>query len=536
MLADARELRPNAVLKCDICIIGAGPAGITLAKRLEGQGLEVFVFEAGGEGIDEATDELLLGEVVPHEYPLKNEPYPLGTTRAKGIGGSSLRWCLPGGWRARPMDPIDFEKRDGVPESGWPITYDELLPFYRRAREFCGLDSEHDDVAFWANAEGEDNMLLHGDGVRSEYFLRSDNELYSKRKDEFAQSQSLTLVTFASIIDLESNSEARFVTAATGRTLAGNEFRVEAKTFVLAAGGIDNARILLQSNGTAKGGLGNDHDLVGRFFMEHPHIFTGLLELQNRADADRMGFYAKLRERSGNSVEGTLCLSQEVLRQNALPNCSFWIWGIGLKEALKKLAMDTPFARKWLLQRADRVRQGLHMGDLVRDLGQVLDIPVQRLIFRRSQNNLFRLYAESEQIPNPESRVTLSDEQDALGAHRVKLDWRLQDEDFDTIRRSQELLSQRLQALGIGRLQQLLGDENPSTSLGVGNHQIGTTRMSAAPSKGVVDENGRVHGVANLYVAGSSVFATSGAANPTLTIVALAIRMGDTLLRRHAAE
>jgi choline dehydrogenase-like flavoprotein len=534
MLINAQELESNTVLKCDICIVGAGPAGITLAKQMEGKGLNVLVVEAGGEGIDKATDDLLLGEVSDPEYPVKSDPYPLGTTRAKGIGGSSLRWCLPGGWRARPMDPIDFEKRDGVPESGWPITYDDLRPYYKRARAFCGLDSEHDDVAFWANAEGEDNLVINDGGVRSEYFFRADNELYSKRKDEFARSESLTLITFANIMEFESTANARLVTAAKGKTLAGNEFTVEAKTFVLAAGGIDNARLLLESNGTAKEGLGNDHDLVGRFFMDHPHIFTGLLELQNRADADRMGFYATLRQRSGDSIEGTLCLSEDLIRQHALPNCSFWVWGVGIKGALKRLAMDTPIARDWLLRRADRVRQGLNLGNLVRDLGHVIDIPVQRWLYRRSQNNLFRLYVESEQIPNPESRVTLSSERDELGARRTKLDWRLQTEDFDTIRRSQELLSQQLQELGIGKLQRMLGDETPRTNLGVGNHQMGTTRMSDAPDKGVVDKDGRVHGVENLYVAGSSVFPTSGAANPTLTIIALTIRMGDTLLGRSS--
>jgi choline dehydrogenase-like flavoprotein len=531
MLIDARELPSDALLQCDICIVGAGPAGITLAKEMEGKGLDVLVLEAGGEGIDEATDDLLLGEVTDPRYPIESEPYPLRTTRAKGIGGSSLRWCLPEGWRARALDPIDFEQREGIPYSGWPITFEEIRPYYERARQFCRLDSEHDDPAYWANDGDENNLLIHEGGVKSKFFFRADTHLYSRRKNEFARSESLTLVTFANVVELETGPEARRVVSAKAKTLAGNELRVEAKTFVLAAGGIDNARILLGSNRVAKHGLGNDRDLVGRFFMEHPHLFTGLLELRNRADADRMRFYISVRQRSGTLVEGMLALDERVLRRHALPNAGFWVWGVGVKGALEQLFVDS---RQLFKPGAASRSRRLRLHNLAGDLASVLDIPLQRAVHRHGHNNLFRVYVESEQVPNPESRVMLSQRRDPLGMHRVKLDWRLKAEDFDTIRRSQEVLSEELQRLGIARLHRLLGDETPMTKLGIGNHQIGTTRMSDNPNHGVVDRHGRIHGIDNLYVTGASVFPTGGAANPTLTVIALAIRMADTLVQRRA--
>ncbi len=524
MLADCRKVDEGSVIERDICIIGAGPAGLTLAHGLEGTGQSVTILESGGEGMDADTQDLLDGTVEQPEYPLASDDYPLYTVRAKGVGGTSLRWGLPGGWRARALDPIDFECRAGVPFSGWPIKYEQLRPYYSEARAFLGLDADHDRVEYWSSDDTGQNLLLNQGQLRSVYFLRSDKSFFRNSRGKFAQSPKQRLLTFANVVALETDECGKTVKEAVVKTLEGKTVHVRAKRFVLAAGGIDNARLLLASNSTATKGLGNETGFVGRFFMEHPHIYTGYLEMSDRADALRMGFYSDLQERDGSRVEGMLSLSEQALRDNELPNAGFFIRPTSIRHILRLLGAS---AFGGSHDDEDLRSRELRWANFKENLSLGFDTAVQRIFYHYSRNRLFRLYVESEQVPNPASRVTLSDEKDRLGMPQIKLEWRLAEQDFDTIRRTQEVLDQELRNQGVGRLRRLFLDETPATHLGIGNHQIGTTRMSASPKEGVVDPNGRVHGVGNLYVLGSSVFPTGGAANPTLTIIAMALRMSD---------
>jgi choline dehydrogenase-like flavoprotein len=401
-----------------------------------------------------------------------------------------------------------------------------LDPYYRAAREYLGLDAEHDDVAYWANEDGDNNLLLHGNGLRSVFFFRADKEIYRQSRARIEKNSKQDLITFANVVALEVDENARHVSRVVTRTTGGNTVYVVASNFVLAAGGIENARLLLASNATVAQGLGNTHDLVGRFFMEHPHLYTGLLEFSDRALADRMDFYTNLRKRSDMCVEGMLALSEDILRDHALPNAGFFIRPVSIRKILSWLATS---ARGVLGHRHSSRPAALWRQAFGQNLRFNADNMVQRLLHGHRVNRVFQLYIESEQVPDPASRVCLSLHKDAVGMSKPHLKWRLSDHDFATIRRTQELMDAELRRKGIGRLYRLLFDEVPATELGIGNHQMGTTRMGDTPQTGVVDAEGRVHGMDNLYVTGSSLFPTGGAANPTLTIIALALRLADTL-------
>jgi choline dehydrogenase-like flavoprotein len=284
------------------------------------------------------------------------------------------------------------------------------------------------------------------------------------------------------------------------RSKGGGAFTVAARTVVLATGGIENARLLLASRDVAPAGVGNDHDLVGRYFMEHAHT-DGYAVLLVAGGPDRMRFYDR-RARGGQEVWPFLGLSPEVRAREGLLDFSLVL--------LLKNPGETG------------------------ELGADVDGAVRAFSGRGEDPAActFALGTPSECAPNPDSRVMLAEEADALGVPRVRLDWRLTELDKRTVARGHELVARALAASGVGRLRLRLdeGPDFPDVTMG-GCHHMGTTRMHDDPARGVVDRNLKVHGVANLYVAGSSVFPTAGAPNPTLTLTALSMRLADHLLQ-----
>jgi choline dehydrogenase-like flavoprotein len=315
-------------------------------------------------------------------------------------------------------------------------------------------------------------------------------------------------------------------------TLDGRRIELRARAYVLACGGLENPRLLLAANRQLADGLGNAHGNVGRYFMEHPHVVAARAIV---ADPARIRFYDfdhRLAPRHGQCVVGCINLSPETQRAERLlnydANLTFDNIGASGFAALRRI---------WnALERRQAPRDLL--GDLEAALIDIDDTfagLLARLGVRSYQPAAggYRLWSFCEQAPNPDSRVTLDSERDALGVPRIRLDWRLGEQDKDSLRRAIELLASEFGRTGTGRIQ--LPDWLQDTSsrwpdeLAGGFHHMGTTRMADDPRQGVVDRQCRVHGVANLYVAGSSVFPTAGSANPTLTIVALALRLAEDL-------
>lgn len=521
-LIDGRSLPDGQVLEADVCIAGAGAAGITLAREFAGAPFRVCLVEGGGFESDAETQDLYRGEVVGRRY------FELEGCRLRHFGGSTNHWA---GW-CRPLDAIDFESREWVPHSGWPLYPTDLDPYYARAHPLCELGPYRYDAPYWTDL-GPGSPLPLGPGrIATTMFQFSPRTNFGSRyRDDVTGAPNITTLIHSSVTELLVPGDGAGVNAARVRTLAGNGVQIRAKIFILAMGGIANPQLLLASRSGRPAGLGNQNDLVGRFFMEHPHHYRSGRFLPARREHMALPFYERT-DRNGVEAMGVLGLTERVLRRERLlhMNCSF-----------HRTREPPPKARRSLSYLARRLVRGRRPEDLREHVGNVVQgmAGLATRVYRRTRGQPsydYQLTFRAEQQPNPFSRVRLMEERDPLGMPRPQLEWQLTDEDLRSIRRSQEIIAAEIGRAGIGRIQ--LAEDDGShpwaNSLLGGCHHMGTTRMAADPKQGVVDPDCRIHGVTNVYVAGSSVFPTGGSANPTLTLVALALRLADHVKERLA--
>jgi choline dehydrogenase-like flavoprotein len=485
LLTDARAIPGGTVVERELCVIGAGAAGIALALELAGAPFRVALLESGGLEPEPETQDLSRGRIYGRAYP------PLHEVRTRSFGGSTGCWT----GICRPLRPIDFEAREWVPHSGWPFGAESLRPYYERAQRVCGLEDFAYDGSSWADAD-RPLLPLGPELVETRSFQLAATRFGEVHRDAIAAAANVDAFLHANAVELRSNEAGSWIESARVVTLDGGELELRARSFVLAAGGIENPRLLLASNRTQAHGIGNAHDLVGRFFMEHPQVAAAAF-LPARSD---LALALYLPHRRGR-VQACGVLGPTPAAQRGERMLDF--------QALLGGEAALPLFERSLAR-------------VVHALEGAGAEPSSRALF---------LLTTAEQAPNPQSRVLLAPERDALGVPRVQLEWRLSALDKRSLLRGHRLVARALAGAGLGRLQVLLGEDEAEwpDALAVGRHHMGTTRMHADPRQGVVDASCRVHGVGNLYVAGSSVFPTSGAAGPTLTIVALAIRLADHL-------
>jgi choline dehydrogenase-like flavoprotein len=522
MLRDARELEAGAVIECDLCVVGAGAAGITIARALAGTGIRVCLVESGGLEFEEQVQDLFKGQNVGLPY------FDLDICRLRMFGGTTNHWE----GRCRPFDAIDFEARDWVPHSGWPIMLADLAPFYRQAQEICQLGPFEYRGEDWL-LEGETLVPFAPDRVESLVWQYSPPTRFGEvYRTELERADNLDVLLHASAVEIEAGEGLSQVSALRLSTLESKRFVVHARSYVLACGGLENPRLLLASNRQARDGLGNGHGVVGRYFMEHPHIVAARALVADPAFLAFYDYNLRLAPRRGHSVLGCMHLSEQTQHAEGLLNYDASVTADNIG--------DSGYAalrRIW-----NSVERGASPDDLIGDLKTTLfdiDDTFAGLLGRFGVRDYqpaagsFRLWSFAEQAPNPDSRVLLDGERDALGMPRIRLDWRLTDLDRRSLLRTHEALAKEFGRTGLGRIQieAWLQDDKAgwSDELSGGYHPMGTTRMADDPRRGVVDRHCRVHGLTNLYVAGSSVFPTGGSANPTLTIVALALRLAEHL-------
>jgi choline dehydrogenase-like flavoprotein len=523
MFIDARTLSEGDTIEADLAVVGAGPAGIAVAREFIGRGLRVCLLESGGFEWEYETQALYEGEVVGLDYA------PLDAARLRYFGGTSNHWT----GQCRPFEAIDFEERPWVPHSGWPFGKEVLDPYYVRAHALCELGAYAYDWPHWRGETGE-TALGFGDGFRTTVYQFSPPTQFGPAyRPDFEAADDVAVYLYANALELETDDRAGSVTALRCAGLEGPTFRVAARRFVLAMGGIEIPRLLLLSNAVQPAGLGNGEGLVGRFFMEHPEFDSGVVRVTDRSQP--VSLYSRPTLTGEDRIVGAVVPTEETLRQHRLQNFAVRLDprfrtppGVaalhGLQEDIAAGRMPSDLA--------GRVGSVLHDMDIFADIAykRVTGEP-RGLIDRQAPIDHVRLLNYIEPSPNPDSRVRLTDGRDALGQRRVALDWRLNARDLTSIRRGQELLARSLGRAGIGRLRIDLDPEDARwpDSLYWGYHHMGTTRMHADPRRGVVDADARVHGVDNLYVAGSAVFPTYSYVNPTLTIVALALKLADHL-------
>ena len=534
MLIDLEVAKDDISLEAEVCIVGAGAAGVALARDLMKAGRDVCLLEAGGMDYDEQTQSLTKGNIIGMEY------YELDHSRLRFFGGTTNIW----GGRSIPLDPIDFEKRDWVPHSGWPITLDDLQPFYRIAHDSFELGDYDYETGNWAklnlsSIDFDPEKISHRFWRFDELKERFNNQ----RSDDLVKAENVRIVLHANMVGLQATENASSVTHLDAKSLQGRKLQVKARHFVLACGGIENARLLLTSNNVEANGIGNQFDQVGRYFMEHPHGRIAHIETKDPA-----GIWALYRKRfplGGVPVAPALVLPPSLQKELGVLNSA----------ATFKIQRDpskgSPISKRVYMN----LKHSLSPNKSARRVWQAwrgsqnwlqrhVSMPLLRFGAKMNRMSLY-VMARAEQAPNPESRVCLSSEKDALGCPRADLDWRLSALDKETMLQLGKTLQQEFERLGLGKVttSEWLEDGQPNWPVDptVGNHPIGgyhhmgTTRMSTSARDGVVDANCTVHGYHNLHIAGSSVFTTGGWANPTLSLLALTHRLGvhlDGLLEK----
>lgn len=514
MIIDARSLPEGETLAADICIVGAGTAGITLARELIDAGMTVLLLESGGLEADRDTQALYKGANIGIPY------FDLDKARARLFGGSSNRWHIEigeneMGVRLRPFDAIDFEAKEWVPYSGWPFDKAHLDPYYDRAQTICQINPPQFDVDRWQDPVKRPSLPLNGELQTIIYKIGSRRPFTQEYVQQITQAENITSVMQANVLEVKTDASGQNVIGMEATTLQGNRFTVTAKRYVLAAGGIEIPRLMLLSRNTHTNGLGNQYDLVGRFFMEHLHFWSGVFVPKTPALFDKMALYGGIHRVDDVPVIGKLALTDAVLRHEKLLNQNIQLMPSYMSERFNFLPLS-----------------GNGLGTQVQNIYRKVRGRVGKILGREIK--VFRLANMVEQVPNPDSRVSLMDEKDALGQNRAQLDWQVTDLDIQSAFRTQKLMGKALGQAGLGRIQvQMNPDELPKNLHG-GYHHMGTTRMHIDPKQGVVDENSRVHGVSNLYIAGPSVFPTGGYANPVLTLVALTVRLADHLKAQFA--
>jgi choline dehydrogenase-like flavoprotein len=519
VLIDFRELPDGAVLDADICVVGAGAAGITIARALARQGRDVLLLESGGAEPEAEIQELYAGESLGLDYPME-------ARRLRLLGGSTNHWQ----GQSLPLDPIDLEARPWVPYSGWPIPHAELLAHVPAAHDVLGLGPPMYEPGHLAGTDLAPDPF-RPDRLRSRYFRigTPPARLGEKYLGELRRAPGLRLVLHASVTRLGANAAASRVERALLADLSGRRGVARARVFVLACGGLENARILLLSDDVAPHGLANGSGMVGRFFMDHPNIaFADLLVADAEAVTRRYGPIPD----GPSQLYHAAWLPEVAQRRERLLNVVATIdphrsTRIKAVRSLRSLYYEMRDGRL-------PSRLGERLTAMAGDLTGVAAAVRGRIAdgVWPSPGEL-PVFVRVEPTPDPESRVTLGRAVDALGLRRLRLDWRLGRLEFRTARAMLHELAVECGRLGIGRLRlrRWLRDDPPSwpTDLEPIGHNIGTTRMAESPAAGVVDRHCRCHEVDNLYIAGSSVFPTAGFTNPTLNLVALALRLADHL-------
>jgi choline dehydrogenase-like flavoprotein len=528
-IIDLRDIRTDEKIEADVCIVGSGPAGSTIARELDSKHLRVIVVESGGT--ERSADVDALNEI---ENVGRARVMDQWLVRNRMLGGSSNTWT----GRCAPFDSIDYEARDWVHYSGWPFTADDLKPFLERAAPYLGLafGSGFSDSAFWTlfdrrhfSPEINEDLLVpffwqfSKDDVNRFDYMRFGKSLLSGTRDA-------RLILNATVTSVNTDATGAVVRSVDLRDRDGALREVLAPRIVLCAGAIENARLLLASRRAISAGLGNQNDLVGRFLMDHPRGRIGAFDVSASETLQKwLGVYNLKSGKGSHRFRHGLRLSPDYQRKNQLLNCAVWLNEVVMEDDPWN-ALSRILRGKGNISR-DALSVGSNLGLVAKGLNQFL---IQRNGLPRKLDRL-ELQCIVEQQPDPESRITLSDRVDRFGVPLSRINWRINHQEERTVRTIGRLVHAEFRRLALNELcldDWLMRDEGLPLSFPDVAHPTGTTRMSASPKSGVVDSTCQVHGVQGLYIAGSSVFPTSGHANPTHMIVATAIRLADLLRDR----
>lgn len=510
MLIDANKLEENHTAKTDICIIGAGVAGITIARQLASTGLDIILLESGGLDFSADTQQLYDGDYIAKDI------YKLTTSRLRYLGGSSNHWE----GNCSPFKPSDFLTRDWIPRSGWPVQYDELAPYYDTAAKLCELQSTQFDAGYWVTHNTFEQAMPGSNLFSHEVVIKSPPTRFGLRyRDDLSRSSNIQLFLNANVTNIVPDNSGNTITRIDCKTLSGKKISVVAKHYVLACGGIENARLLLAANRINPVPLSSTPDNIGRYFMDHAIAQGGSLVCP-KGNA-KFNMFSQHTVLDGQIIRGFLRNTPALQKQQKIGDCFLVI--------SPALYLDN-YGKRYLRQAKRSIKERdiaallNHQLTFVKTLANRIIAPLPG----NDEYDVFNITVRPEQVPNPDSRITLMNEVDALGMPKARVEWQLTEMEFRTMHKTLTAFASEAGRLGIGRFRFELGDGPVYPErMNSGPHHMGSTRMSDKPADGVVDKHCKVHGVDNLYIAGSSVFPTSSSSMPTLTIVALAVRLAE---------
>jgi choline dehydrogenase-like flavoprotein len=525
---DLNQFGSDGIVETDLCIIGSGPAGMSIANEFAATHTRVLVLEGGGLELEQDTQAL---------YEILNTGAPRvmdsELVRTRVLGGSSHVWT----GRCAPFDEWDYEHRAWVPYSGWPLTRRDLEPYVTRATPYLGLAAHPYDESLWRLFKVDPpRPALHSPFLRPMFWQFSKSPggpaaAHFGREWADSEAPNIEILLHANLTHINLSADATRFDSVDVASLGGKRARIRAKAAVLCCGGIENARVLLASNRVCSAGVGNQHDMVGRFLMDHTSGPCGSFPAERSSGIrDRFGHYWVDDDRGRHVYLHGVGLTPEVMKQEGLLNCHAYLEQFDPNEdawtALKRLRSSF----------RSRRFSGRDVRQVLGNLGPIGRGLYRRRFRHRPQLESFKrveLFLMLEQMPDPDSRVTLSvDKTDALGMPLSQVHWKIGELERRTARRMLQLFVEACKQLrlpvpqGIPPLEDLNEWISRCTEKA---HPTGATRMSVDPRAGVVDINCQVHGVNGLFVSGSSVFPTAGAANPTLMIVATALRLADHL-------
>ncbi|QTD57934.1 GMC family oxidoreductase [Parasphingorhabdus cellanae] len=528
-MIDLRESDPFTRFEADICIVGSGAAGITLARQLARSGLQILLLESGGIDFEADIQALADGPSIGHDY------YPLVDARLRFFGGTTAIW----GGRCAEFNPIDLERRDWVPHSGWPISHGDLLPYYDHARTLLGLPPRQLTAALWPRL-GRTMPGFAKDSLTTDFWqFTSQTEQFTLRKcGDLVESGSVRILLHATVTAINTEYGNNAIESITVGDVTGYNATIKAKQYILAAGGIENARLMLASN------IGNNHDQVGRYFMEHPHARGGRMAEGRFWQLLKM-LHGRMRDDKGHMHAPLIRPSAAMQKREGILNSAFSLAARQAPQANMVAPVKAYNGLKHALAPTKTNRSlWLNVKKVMTRFNEMAG-PLRPRALTAMGWDLTAIM-RAEQAPNPDSRVKLAQQRDALGMPLTELDWRFSELDKHSVKVMMQEFATQLELMGIGRFDPApwldeaatLWTTDPLISAHAkgGYHHMGTTRMSGSPRTGVVDADCRVHGVHNLYIAGSSVFATSGWANPTLGIMALSLRLADHLTDKNTKQ
>jgi len=524
MIFDFENLDDHSVLDTDICIVGSGVAGLLLAKEFLNTDTKVLVLEGGGKKDELQSQKLYQSDVVGLEHD------GVHNGRFRVYGGSSTRW----GGQLMTSRKQDFETKDYIPFSGWPISKNELDSYYPRAEAIMRVNDKSYESDLWNDL---DTQPIHFNSDSFQYRFSKWASFKNRNLAKYVGplckiSSNVNILLHANATEIMLNNESDSVESITIKSYKGKQASIKAKTFIICAGTIDTARLLLASKSTSKNGVGNDNDLVGRYFQDHiSYRVARLKPTETKTFSETFSpFY-----RSSTMHSCKLDLSPQAQDEQ---KCSHVMGHVVFDYSEESGFYEFRRVLRAVQSKKNPLPSPMGAWRMLRFVDDLFRLVVGALIVGRRfapKSSKSYLQLEVEQYPNPESRVMLSEDTDELGMPRVILDWQLTGDEKQSMKNYINLFKPDWNRLNLGDANWEIakdlfeeGDEWLKECRDT-YHQTGTTRMSNNPDEGVVDSNCKVHGINNLYIGSCSVFPTGGTANPTLTMMAICMRLADFL-------